>query len=247
MTVALAVIGHNNPPEATPFDLSKEEIGNLFMEATNWLDGSGVNSAKDAEEVSKLLEMIRVAHKLADDRRVEENKPFDEGKAAVQEKYAPLIADTKKQKGKTILAMDACKAALAPWLKKLEAEKMAAAEATRKEAEEKARAAQEALRASRGDLEAREQAEALLQAAKTAEKVATKAENDKAHATGGSRAVGLRTVYRPVMTDAREAAKHYWLTRRAEVESFFLSLAEKDVRAGTHNIPGFNVIAERVL
>lgn len=247
MTAALAIIGHNNPPEATPFDLSKEEIENLFMEAKNWLDGEGVKSAEDADAVSKLLDMIRTAHKRADERRVEENKPFDDGKAAVQEKYAPLIADTKKQKGKTVLAMDACKAALAPWLKKLEAEKMAAAEAARKEAEEKAHAAQEALRASRGDLEAREQAEALVQQAKAAEKVATKAENDKAHATGGSRAVGLRTVYRPVMTDAREAAKHYWLTRREEVEAFFMSLAEKDVRAGTHIIPGFNVIAERVL
>lgn len=244
-SVALAVIGHNNPP--TPFDLSKEEIEGLFMEAKNWLDGEGVQSEEDATAVSKLLELVRSAHKMADERRIEENKPFDDGKAAVQEKYAPLIADTKKQKGKTILAMDACKEALAPWLKRVEAEKMAAAEAARKEAEEKARAAQEALRSSRGDLEAREQAEALLQEAKVAEKVATKAENDKAHAKGGARAVGLRTVYRPVMTDAREAAKHYWLTRREEVEAFFMSLAEKDVRAGTHAIPGFNVIAERVL
>ena len=52
---------------------------------------------------------------------MKENEPFDL-KAEVQARYAPLIGNTKAVKGKTVLAADACKAALAPWLMAVEAE-----------------------------------------------------------------------------------------------------------------------------
>lgn len=244
MTVAAinprAVIGGNNPPEPTPFDKAEGEIMGLFDEAKNWLDGTGVNSQDEADGVSKLLDMIRKAKKAADEARVEEKRPHDEAAKEVQEKYKPLLT-------RCDLASDACKKALSPWLEKLEAEKRARAEAARKEAEEKARAAQEAIRAAElTDLAAREKAEALIQEAKQAETTAKRAENDKAHAKGGVRAVTLRTTYKPVLKDAREAARHYWTARRAELEAFFLSLAEKDVRAGQQDIPGFDIIVEKV-
>ncbi len=249
--VTSGLIGHNNPPveiEPTPFEMSEVEIGDLYAEAKNWLDGEPVASQAQADGLSKLIDDLRRAAKLADERRVEENRPFDDGKAAVQARYAPLIADTKAVKGKAVLAIDMAKKALAPWLQKLEDEKRAAAAKARAEADEKARIAQEALRASHvADLEKREAAEALLREAAAADAAATKAENSKAHATGGARAMGLRSVWRAEMTDGREAAGHYWRTRREEVDAFFQGLADADVRAGKRDIPGFLVLETRVL
>lgn len=238
-SAAVAVIGHNNPPEPTPYEKAEAEIISLFDEAKHWLDGQGVKDDKDAEGVSKLLDMIRKAKKAADEARVEEKRPHDEAAKEVQEKYKPLLT-------RCDLAADAAKKALAPYLEKIEAEKRARAEAARREAEEKARAAQEAIRAAElTDLAAREKAEEMIQAAKKAEATAKRAENDKAHAKGGTRAVTLRKTYKPVLKDAREAARHYWTARREELEAFFLSLAEKDVRAGQQDIPGFDIIEER--
>lgn len=237
MNASLATIGHNNPP--SPFDDAEAQIMGLFDEAKNWLDGSGVTSEADANGVSKLLDMIRKARKSADEARVEEKRPHDEAAKDVQEKYKPLLT-------RADLAADAAKAALKPWLEKLEDEKRAKAEAARKEADEKARLAQEAIRSAPvTDLAAREEAETMLRDAKKAEATAHRAENDKAHAKGGARAVTLRTTYRPVLSNGVEAARHYWTARREECEAFFLSLAEKDVRAGKHTIPGFNVIEEK--
>jgi hypothetical protein len=247
--VSSGLMGHNQPPEPTPFEMSEVEIGDLYAEAKNWLDGEPVSTQAQADAVSKLIDELRKSAKLADERRIEENRPFDEGKAKVQAKYAPLIADTKAVKGKTVLAIDMAKKALAPWLKKLEDEQRAKAEAARREAEEAARKAQEALAAARAaeDLQKREEAEALIQQAQKAEAAATKAEGAKAHATGGTRAIGLRSVWVAKMTDPREAARHYWLDRREQVDAFFQSLADADVRAGKRSIPGFDVVEERVL
>lgn len=246
-----AVAGNNNPPveiEPTPFEMSEVEIGDLYAEAKNWLDGEPVTTQAQADGLSKLIEDLRKAGKLADERRVEENKPFDDGKAEVQARYAPLIADTKSVKGKVPLAVDMAKKALAPWLQKLEDEKQAAAKKAREEADAKMKAAQDALRASQvADLEKREAAEALIRDAEKADAAATKAENSKAHATGGTRAIGLRSVWRAEMTDARAAAAHYWVTRREDVDAFFQGMADADVRAGKREIPGFMIAETRVL
>lgn len=249
--VTSGLIGHNNPPveiDPTPFEMSEVEIGDLYAEAKNWLDGEPVTTQAQADGLSKLIDDLRKAAKLADERRIEENRPFDEGKAAVQARYAPLIAGTKSVKGKAVLAIEMAKKALAPWLQKLEDEKKAAAEAARKIADEKLRLAQEALRASQvADLEKREAAEALIREAEKADAAATKVESSKAHATGGSRAMGLRSVWRAEMTDPRAAAGHYWTTRRADVDAFFQGLADADVRAGKREIPGFLIAETRVL
>lgn len=245
---------HNNPPAPidedlpTPFEMSEVEIGDLYAEAKNWLDGEPVTTQAQADGISKLIDDLRKAGNLADARRVAENEPFDKGKAEVQTRYAPLIADTKAVKGKVVLAIDIAKKALAPWLQKLEDEKRAAAEAARKIADEKLRLAQDALRASQADdLAKREAAEALIRDAQKAEAAASFAENDKAHAKGGTRALGLRSVWRAEMTDGRAAAAHYWVERRADVDAFFQGLADAEVRSGKRTIPGFSITEQRVL
>jgi len=242
------MIGHNMPPEATPFDLSREEIDGLVMEAKNWLDGQPVRSQAEADAIGQLIDLLRKAINLADERRVEENKPFDDGKAKVQEKYAPLIADTKKVKGSAVRALEACKSALTPWLQKLEDEKRAVAEALRKEAEEKARIAQEAVRAASGaDFATKDDAEVLLQEAKQAETAAKRAERKPVAAFGGARSIGLRTSWKPVLTDPTQAARWAWVNKRREMEEFLLQLAKSEVAAGSRSIPGFDVVEDRVV
>lgn len=249
MTVAQPAIGHNQGPPLSPFEAAKEKIESLYEEARLWLDGEPITTQGQADDLSNLLNMIRAAHAEADEARKEENKPFDEGKAEVQARYAELIADTKAKKGKTILAMEACKKALAPWLEKLAAERKAIARKAREEADAQQRAAQEAVRAAQAatDLAAREAAEQQLQEAKQANAAAKRAEKDTAKAGNGvGRAVSLRTNYRPVLIDPMAAGAHYWGTHhRAEIEQLFVTLAERDVRAGKRAIPGFEIIEEK--
>lgn len=231
-------IGANNPPD--PFGAISAHITDLYAEAKNFLDGDPITSEAMAAAVTDLLDQIREAEKAADDLRKEENKPFDEGKAAVQAKYAPLISDTKAVKGKTVLAAEACKAALAPWRQAQEAAKQEAARKAREEAEAAARAAAEAMRATQvDDLAAREEAERLVREAETAAKQANRA--DKAATTG----TGLRSYWSPKLTDGTAAARHYWMTDRQACEDFFLSLANRDTRQGIRTIPGFEIIEER--
>jgi hypothetical protein len=242
-----AVIGGNNPPEPTPFDLSRDEIEGLFEEAKNWLDGEGVQTQADADGVGQLLDAIRKAAKAADDRRKDENKLFDEGKAAVQAKYAPLIADTKSERGKAVLAAEACKKALAPFLEKVEAEKRRIAEEARRKADEERAAAEAAIRAARAsDLEAQEAAERQLREAQAAEAAAKRAENDRAQAKGGARAVSLRSTWTVEMADIRDAAAHYWRIRPDEFRAFLIGVARQDVAAGKREIPGFTITEQKV-
>src|ERR1044071_4924172 len=141
-----APMGHNNPPD--PFLAIKVHVDDLMTEARAWCDGSAIETQQQADTVAKLIDEFRAASKAADEARKEEAKPFDEGKAAVQAKYAELIAETKGQTGVIPRALNALKATLTPWLQKLERERREREEAARKEAEEKAKAAAEALRAA---------------------------------------------------------------------------------------------------
>lgn len=231
------MLGHNNPPES-PFEAVKVHIEDLYSEARNFLDGEPITSDAMAQAVDNLLDMIRQAEKTADAARKEENKPFDDGKAEVQARYAPLIADTKTVRGKTVLAIEACKAALAPWRQEQERIRQKEARKAREEADRKAAEAAALSRAA-DDLIAKERAEQAVKEAEQAAKLATKA--DKAATTG----TGLRSYFRPELVDGVEAAKHYWQTNREACEAFFLSLARTDVQNGKRTLPGFEVIEER--
>lgn len=229
----IAAIGHNGAPELTPFELSRDEIEDLFLEATNWADGEPVTTAEQEAAIDKLIGLLRDAEKLADARRVEENKPFDEGKAAVQAKFNPLI---QPKKGKTQIAIESLKATVAPYRKKIADEKAAAAEKLRLEAEAKRKAAEDAFRTSQvTDLAKRAEAEALLDEAKQAEKVAKKA--DKVATTG----LGLRTTYRAEVTDPDLLAGYCWERHLPAVIEAMTALAQRDVNAGNHSIPGIKV------
>jgi len=232
-----AAIGHNNPPQS-PFEAVKVNIEDLYLEARNWLDGEPITNQLQADALESLLDQIREAEKAADAARKEENRPYDDGKAEVQARYAPLISDTKAVKGMTVRAIEACKAALAPWRQEQERIRQEAARKAREEAAAKAVQATALSRAA-DDLMARERAEQAVKEAEQAAKAASKA--DKAATTG----TGLRSYFRPELVDGVEAARHYWQTNREACEAFFLSLAKTDVQNGKRTLPGFNVIEER--
>lgn len=237
MNTAIHGIGHNKPP---PFEALKEEIESYYDEAKNWADGEPISDPTTAECITRLHDMLHDAGKRADVARVEENKPFDDGKAAVQAKYNLLIGNTKSQKGKVVLGKEVLQALLTPWRQKVEREKQAVAAAAKAEADRVAQAAQDALRASRGNLEEREAAEDLLKEAKQVERFAKRA--DKAATT----ITGLRSVWHADLTDT-EAALEWGFGRDPDrFMALVQSMAEEQVRSGLRVIPGFVVREERV-
>jgi len=248
MSVALAgpSMGHNGGPALTPFEVSRDEIDALCAESRHWLDAGGVKSQDDANGVSKLLDLLRKAIKRADERRAAEARPHDEAKAEIQARFGALIQDNKSGKGRAVLAVEVCKAALTPWLERQEAEKQAAAEAARREADERAREAALALQLSKpSDIEEREHAEDLAQQARRAEAAAGRAENERAAARGGARAVTLRTTYRAEITDETAFARWAWANCRADISAALAGIASRQVAAGTRGIPGVTIHEER--
>lgn len=219
------VPGGNNPPA---FDAHKAHVDDLFEEAQNWLVGKAIASAAEAEGVETLLDMARQAKKAADEARAAEKAPFLEKGRAVDALWGPIIKRAE-------MIADTCKQVLTPWRTEIARQKEAAALKARLEAEAEREAAQAAMRASAGDVEARERAEEQLATAREAERYAAKQERQ---ATTG---LGLRTSYQPVLTDLNAAIRHYWTANRADFEALVCDLAAKDVRAGKRTIPGFRV------
>jgi hypothetical protein len=237
--LATAAIGHNQPP-ATPFDLIKQEIEDLFDEARHFCDGEAIADEATAAAITELHDRIHAAGSKADKLRVEEKAPLDEAVKAVQAKYAPLISDTKSAKGKVVLGKEACQTLLTPWrtAKALAAQKEAARIA--EEAAEARRKADAAIQSSSGNLAAREEAEAVLADAKRLERGAKKA--DKAATTG----TGLRTVYDVVLVDEESAMDWLWGRAKQEVLAVAQRNAEELVRSGARNVPGFRVDERKV-
>lgn len=238
----VATIGHNQPPpDATvrPFEAVQAHVDDLYTEAKAWADGAPIRNQAQADEVSFLIDQLRKAKGAGDDARKLEAKPFDDGKAEVQARYKPLL-------DKCETAAKAAKAALGDWLQRVEAAQRAEREAAARAAQEAAAAAAAARAAAdESNLADVERAEALTQEAEDRAQAARKAERERAGGFGGSRAITLRSYFHPELRDGVVAARHYWETRRADCEAFFLSLAEADVRAGKRALPGFEILEER--
>lgn len=251
-------LGDNAPPaDPTPFDAIRVHIEDLYDEAKNWADGAAIESQEQADAVQTLMRQVQEAAKAADDERKRENIPFDQGKAAVQAKYADLISDTKAVRGKTVLAIDALKRALTPWLQKLEAERQAEAKRLRDEAEAAANAARAAAQAAQAtnDLQATEDAEEAFKAAQGAERDARRVEVERPKAVGYGRAASLRDNwiiqgFVPVQNgdetvEGKTALlRHYWARNREALVEAALALARTDVLNGARSIPGLVIVNE---
>jgi type IV secretory pathway VirB10-like protein len=233
----MATLLSNAPAE--PAVLFAECVEDLLLEARNFLDGEPITNEQQAEGVSSLLNRLRRVSKDADEARKLEKKPHDDAAKAVQAKWSPII-------DKATLAATTAKQALAPYLKAIEERQQREAQKAREEADRLAEIARTAHAEASGNLQASEDAERLLKAAKAAEKDAARAGKAKAHATGGERAVGLRSVWSPTLTDPCAALKFYRERNPTELKIWLQEQAERDVRAGARSIPGFEVTEARV-
>ena len=211
----------------------------LYNEAIGWLDGDPISTPGQAEAVTKLAGMLRDAQKAADAQRKEAAKPFDEGKAAVQRQYNPVLE-------RATMAIDACKKALTPWTLKLDREAKERAAAARAEADAKAAAAAEAMRAADAtDLAAREAAEALVKDAKRAATVANKAGKERGSVSAeGVRRIVVVDKWVARITDPPVALVHFWDKNRPEIEAFLIELAQASTSRGARSIPGFEITNE---
>lgn len=225
---------------STPFDLSQQEINDLYEEAKVWLDGEEVKTQEQADTIAKLLDLTRKATKTAESARKAEKKPHDDAGKEVQARYKPL-AD------RADLIAKACKDAVTPFLTEQDRQKREAARIAQEQADAAERAAQEAALQSKGaGIEQKDAAENLITEAKKSQAAATKLSKDKGHAKGGDRALGLRSTYTPELTDLSAAIKHYWARRQPDFEALVCQLAAKDVRDGVREIPGFEIKETKV-
>lgn len=235
-------IGHNNPP-LTPYEVVERKINDLYGESKLWLDGATVDSQQLADGLANLMAMLRQAATEADEARIAEKKPLDEKIKEIQDRYNALTGDTKSVKGKTTLAIAACRKALQPWLDKLDAEIREKARLAREEADRQTRAAQEAIRAAEAtNLAEREAAEQLIRDAKKAETIANKAEKQTATAGGAfGRSASLRTSWVARVDDPIAFGRYAWVNHRDEYETFLQGLADRLVRLGKREITGVNI------
>ena len=223
----------------SPFDHVSVEIADLYEEAKHWADGTPIQSEEQHDAVTALYDALHAAGKRADELRVSEVEPLDEAKKAIQARYHPLIGDTKAGKGKVVIGKEALGKLLADWRAAKAKEKAEAAERARRDAEQERAKAEAAIRASSGDIEARERAEDMLALADEADRYA--ARQQKRAETGNK----LRTVYVAELMDLHAAIKHYWGENQVPFEELVTMLAAADVRAGKRSIPGFEIKEEK--
>jgi hypothetical protein len=236
MATALAERAEAPLRNITPFDEIVLEIDDLYAEAANWADGSPIESQEQCDALDALDKQLLEASKRLDALRVDEKRPLDEQVQAIQDRYNPYI---QPKKGRVDVARSCLNPVRAAWKAAEMKRKEDAAAKARAEAEAEKRKAEEAIRASSGNLAVREAAEELLATAKEAEKFASRQER---RATTGT---GLRTVYEASVTDLNVAIKHYWAERRVEFQSLVQRLADEDVRRGQREIPGITITEQK--
>lgn len=231
-----AVVGGNNPP-ADPWGAIKANLDDLLSEARNWADGQKVETAEQDAAVDELMDSLRKAMKAAEDQITAEKEPLKVQIDAIQERGNEYIAPLKNKKpGKASVALDALKALVAPYRKRIADEKLAEAARVQKEAADKAAAAAEAMRAAdASDLGARDAAEALLEEADAAQRDAKKA--NKAATSG----LGLTKYWVAKLDNRKAAILHYMNTQPEQFVQLVQRLADADVHSGVRTIPGFIV------
>lgn len=222
----LAIGGNNPPPEPTPFELARDAINDLNLEAKNWLDGEPIKTPEQAEEVGRIIKGFRDAHKAADDARKVENEPFDTGKAEVQQRYNPILKTAKDGEAMA-------KIAVAKFIDAQEKVRQDQAREARRIADEQAEAARQAIADANaaGNLAAREDAEQLVTEAAETAKLANALDKGRTMvATGGARRLALRSVWSAKITDRLEAMRSLWRLDASAFDDLLLKLAND--RAG---------------
>ena len=220
-------IGHNE----SPFHATSQHIADLHDELKNWLDGEPLTTKVQHDTFIGHIGDMRKALKACDDIRKDEVKFWNDGKKEVQDRYNPFLKMARS-------AIDMGVKFLEPYL----------AEQTHIKRETDARLAEEAhsamvgaisdMKASSGNLAAREEAEHRLDDATEMGKIAKRSANKNiAH--------GARTRWDIKLVDRAVAAQGLWENHAEEFDELLVGLAKGLVAAGKRELPGFE-ITERI-
>lgn len=243
---APAGIGHNMPP---PYDREawaafRDRVREFADAAGAWADKGAPEDEDAAAKLRDFVEGARGLEREVDEARKAAKAPFDAGAKAVQAAFMPLIDGLKitQRKAKDLLTAYGREVERR---QKAEAARLAAeAEAARKAAEtHKAQA--EVRHDLLGGQEAERKAEEARQAAEAAEK-AGQARARIGSASGGARALGMRTERRARITNLRLVFAHFH--QHPELRALLERLANAEIRAakgGPVSIPGVEIDEER--
>jgi hypothetical protein len=250
--------GGNFPPEPIEsdearrfreaFEAARLRIAEEVKSADDWMaEVKVVEDEKTAEDLGTKLNQLTDFIKLYDGMRTEEKRPYDEGAAAVQGRWLPLIETLK-------LCKEALHRLEIPWhnlkQKRLdderEANRRAAAEAQRRadQLAEQAKANSANVVTNMANaMDAAQEAERLRQAAAAVPL--------RAQTRGIGRTRSLRTVWMARIHEIEKTFEHY--KGRREVQELLLSLANADARnprlwrnPEDRHIPGCHVYKEQV-
>lgn len=254
----VATIGDNNPPEditpapsAASWAAIKLHMDDL-LDQVRGITGVEITEQAMADQAGQLLRDLQQVAADAEKVRVAEKAPYDAAIKEIQDRFNAYIAPIKNKVPGTVSKAElALKNQIGAWLRKLDDEKRereAAAREVAAKAEAEARAAHmEAVKSN--DLDQIDAAEELLSAADDAARTLRAVEQQKAQVRSeGHRAIGLRSVWRAerIEGEGGKALSHYARTQPARVIEFIQALADEEVRRGAREIPGFNIIEERV-
>lgn len=201
----------DNAPADDSFEGLKDRIEDLARDAQALIDAGAASDQAAADRASDLANRLAELQKAADAARATEKKPHDDAAAAVQAKWKPLLgaADIYKR----IKA-----AVITPFLVAEDTKRRAAEAASRKAAEEAAKAGQPIPEPS------------------PMQRTAPKA------GSGGRRSVALRSV--KVVTISDRAALLSFFSANEQITEVLQRLAEKATAAGV-TVPGVTVTEEQ--
>ena len=219
-------------PNSRPFDLSKQEIDDLFEEANQWLDGAEITTEAEAEGIKRLMKLTREADARKEDARKEEVAPFDAGRKEVQDRYAPL---TKRVE----LIIGGCRKILTGWNLRLEEAQRRKAEEIRLAAEEASRKAQHVAEVAGSTLETQE---IVASAEEDARRLLKNAGRAEANIGKGNR---MRSKWRVEITDPKLTIAWFFRAYEHELVDWLAErLTAKAYKAGElpASIPGAKII-----
>ena len=254
---------HNNPPELLPVlppepteEQVKAQLGKpveelaaelpydpirhaafkarviAFTDACGkWRDLKTIQNVEQSEKLTDFITGARGIAKQIEEARKEEKGVHDAKAKVVQDAYVLLIDMMTR-------AVETVKPLQADWLKReqdrIAAEKAEAARVAKEKADEAARLAAEA--AARNDVAGEVEAERLAKDAAKEEKAAARPASAKAgSATGGGRAMSLRTVRTAEIHSQNGVYMHF--RENAEVRDLLQRLANAAVRSGVEFDP----------
>lgn len=255
-----AVMGDNNPPapvapvavapaDGDAYGAHAAHIDDLYTEAKNWADGADIENDDQAAEVDRLIAEFKAAIEAAEASRDAEKKPHADKVKEIQERYYPLVGETKAITGTAIRAKAALLAVKTRWANKVAAAQRIEAERLRQEAIAKAQEAATVAREAVGNIEATESAEDLIRDAQATLRAANQAEKPTVKGMRDNWVVKGFAPYTDAMGETVSGEKallrHYVQTRADDLLAACLNMARAEVRLGKRTIPGVLIENER--